>query len=252
MFISKCRTLNLLIVLLLLIAITSCKSCNHIEDGPTVNCSSRGSSSIFVANFDGDAVGSIPAPSTPLHYGPPGASLNMQGGSNTIEVVNSAALGSYALKITRGQLDLTKIFAVVGDVGDAPYTTGVYYIEFRAHGEVIPSPFIAGMEISVRSTEHKAALILRLYDGSYHLREGDSYVRLNGSYEPSTAHFVHIELNLDTRKFSICIDDEVVASYKAFLVEEFLNVHSLQYFVAPTITEAFQNIYIVDEIRIMK
>ncbi len=240
-----------ILIVFLITAVFTMTSCFHRHQ-IRVNCSKVGTRSLFVAKFESDPIGSPPAPPTnPLHYGPPGASLDMQGGLNTIEVVNSTALGSKALKITRGAPNATEINAVVGDIGDAPYTTGVYYIDFRAHGEVVPSYLIAGMSISVRSATEKAALLLKLYDGSYHLREGDSYVRLNGAYDPNTAHSIHIELNLDTRKFSICIDDEVVASNKA-LFEDFTNLHALRYWATPTITEAFESIYIVDDIRITK
>jgi len=125
---SKFHTRNLLIALAPLIVNVSC-NCNG--NGPTVNCSRQGSSSIFVAYFDGDAVGSMPTPSTPLHYGPPGARLDMKDGANTIKVVNSAAWGSKALKITRGSLNPTEIDAIVGAVGDAPYNSGVYFIQFK-------------------------------------------------------------------------------------------------------------------------
>lgn len=234
-----------LLVLALMIAIASC-NCNGVV--PAVDCSRQGSSSIFVANFDDDAVGSMPTPSTPLHYGPPGASLDMQDGSNTIEVVNSAALGSQALRITR----YSEIDAVVGDVGDAPYSSGMYFIEFKAHGEVVPEPLIAGVAISVTSAAGQSALELKLHDAAYHLWEGDSYLSLDGSYDPSAPHFVHIELNLDARNYSVCIDEEVVASYKALVTQDFGNLHSLKFLAPPTITEAFEMVYVVDEIRITK
>ena len=248
---SKFTRLILLLILLPMFTLTS-YSCCCSGGGSTFNCEKQGSHSLFAADFNSDAVGSMPAPSTPLHYGPPGASLNMKGSAGTIEVVNSNVLGSKALKLTRGAPDSTEVNAVIGDIGDAPYTTGVYYNDFTAYGQVIPSHFIAGMEISVRSKNNKAALILRLYDGSYHLKEGDSYVQISGTYNPDTAHNIHIELNLNTRKYSICIDDEVVILNKALLVNDFDELHTLHYFLAPTITEAFQSIYITDDIRITK
>lgn len=221
----------------------------------SVNCSQRGSHSVFVANFDDDDVGSPPAPPThPAHYGPPGASLNMDGNSQTIEVVDSGALGSRALKMTRGNTKPTEVEAVVGDIapygGQMPYTSGKGFVEFRAHGETIPQHLIAGMAISVRSESGDAALSLKLFDGSYHRREGDSYVRIEGSYDPGKAHFVHIEVNMDTRKYSICIDDNVVVSHKAFLSSGFTDLYKLCFFAPPTITEAFPSVYVVDDIRI--
>jgi hypothetical protein len=146
---------------------------------------------------------------------------------------------------------MTEVEAVVGDIDDMPYTSGVVFIEFRAHGEIISEPMIAGMAISVHSAEGDVALALKLYDGSYHLKEGGSYVRIDGSYDPGMAHFVHIELNMDTGKYSICIDEEVVVATKEFL-GNFANLHALKFWVAPTITEAFPTAYVVDEIRMTK
>ena len=222
---------------------------------PSVNCSQRGSHSVFVANFDDDEVGSPPAPPThPAHYGPPGASLNMAGDSQTIEVVDSGVLGSQALKITRGGTKPTEVEAVVGDIapygGEMPYTSGKAFVEFRAHGETISEPSAAGMAISIRSEKGHAALALKLFDGSYHRSEGDSYVRIDGSYNPGAAHFVHIELNLDARRYSICIDGNVVVSHKAFLSSGFSDLNKLCFFAPPAILEAFPTVYVVDDIRI--
>lgn len=237
---------NFLLVLApLTIALASC-------NGPTVNCSSRGSSSIFVADFDSDVVGALPAPSTPLHYGPPGASLDIQDGSNTVEAVNSSALGSQALRITRGSVVGTDIQAVVGDNGDAPYNSGVYFIEFWAHGEVVPEHLIAGMAINVLSEGGQPALQLKLYDDAYRFWSGSSTLPLNGSYDPSAPHFVHIKLDLDARTYSICIDEEPVVSNQALLSEDFGSLHSLEFFAPAMITEAFDMVYVVDDIRITK
>ncbi|TKJ33687.1 MAG: hypothetical protein CEE38_20090 [Planctomycetes bacterium B3_Pla] len=215
-------------------------------------CSGVGSRSHFIADFDSDPIGSPPPPPTnPLHYGPPGASLDTQGGSGKIEVVNSTALGSKALKIVRGP-STTEVNAVVGTIDNVPNTTGVYYIDFRAHGEIVPSPFIAGMSISVRSTDNEAALVLRLYDGAYHLAQGGSYLRLTGSYDPSTAHDIHIELDLDMERYCICIDGEVLVSDEPLLASNFTDLHALQFQTPQTITEAFESVYIVDDIRIAK
>ncbi len=216
------------------------------------NCSKRGSHSLFVATFNGDSVGSLPSPTTPLHYGPPGASLDLQDGTNTIVIIDSATLVSKALKITRGQPNETRVNAVVGDIGEGSYTAGTYYLDFKAHGEDIPQHRIASMAISVRSKEDHLALRMRLFDGSYHILHGDAYVRLTGSYDPNTAHSVHIELNLDERKYSICINDEVVASNKTFLQDDFTNLHLLRFSAPATITEAFPMTYVVDEIRITR
>ncbi|MCH7840686.1 MAG: hypothetical protein IID38_10695 [Planctomycetes bacterium] len=210
-----------------------------------VNCSRRGSSSIFVANFDGDVVGSPPAPSTPLHYGPPGAALNATGQA---EILNSTALGSKALRTTRPP----DIIAVVGDNGTAPYTSGTYCLEFKAPGAVIPPYLIAAPRISARSAEDTKALMLRLYAGSYHLDEATSSVPVSGSYDPGAAHFVHVELKLDSRRFALCINDQVVAFNQTLFYGDFTNLHSLQIVAPQTITEAFPAEYVVDDIRIAK
>ena len=223
------------------------------SDVAGVNCSARGSSSIFVANFNNDTVGSPPAPSTPpLHYGPPGARLDFAGPPNSVVIVDSAALGSKAVRRTRGMWNSTVMAAVVGDNGTAPYTSGTYYIEFKAHGAVVPPYLISGTVFSVRSAEDKRALAVKLFAGSYHLREGSSYSPLVGLYDPSSVHFVHIELNLDTRTFDVCINDEVVASNEPFLQSDFSNLHSLHFFAPQTVTEAFPSEYVVDDMRITK
>ena len=218
---------------------------------PDMSCSTRGSSTLFVAMFDDDVVGSLPVPAAPGVYGPPGASLDIVDGSNTVEVVDSAALGSKALSITRGSR-ATEIYGVVGDIGEGAYDSGVYYVEFRAHGAVIPEQLIAGVAISVQSTTEQDALLLKLYADSYHYREADSYLAFGGSYDPSGAHNVHITLNLDSRTYSICVDDSTAVSDKALFSPDFGTLHSLKFFAPATITEAFDMIYVVDEIRITK
>jgi hypothetical protein len=167
-------------------------------------------------------------------------------------VINSTELGSKSLKITRGQPNPAIADAVTGDIGEAPYTAGTLYIDYRAHGEIVPKYLISGMAISVRSAEDREALNLKLFDGAYHLHQGNSYDRLTGSYDPARAHSVHIELRMDERKYSICINDEVVASNKAFAQNDFTNLKLLRFFAPATITEAFPNIYVVDDIRITK
>lgn len=215
-------------------------------------CVTHGYHSLFVATFDRDKPCSTPAPSEPLQYGPPGASLNWSGAEGTIHVVDSATLGSRALKITRGGGEPTVVEAVVGNIDDVPNDAGIYDISFNAHGEVIPDYLIAGTRIEVRSAEDRLALRLILYDGSYHLQEGDSYVRLSGTYDPGMAHSVHIKLKLDTGRFSICVNDEVLVSNKVFLDDDFTTLHSLVFVACQEITEAFTMVFVVDEIRIIK
>lgn len=222
----------------------------------TPNCSVHGSSSIFVADFNSDTIGSMPPPSssfTALHYGPPGASLYMEGTADRIKVVDSAVLRSRAMKLTRSPVGHVLAAALVGDNGNFPYTSGLVHLEYRAYGEVINKAIIAGMSIEVLSAEGEAALVLRLYDGSYHLLENlntNDYVPLVGSYNSATEHLVHIVINLDTRRYSICIDNEVLAKNKAFLSNRFTNVHMLRFYAQQMIFEAFPLEYVLDDIRI--
>jgi len=217
-------------------------------------CSQQGSSEIFTADFESDQIGSPPAAAIPGHYGPTGASLQTFGTLINREVVNSPELGSKALKIARGREEGTTVYAIVGDDGSAPHTAGVYYIDFRAHGQVVPVQNVAGLLISVRSAANESALILKLYDGAYHLWEDFSYTALAGSYDPSEAHRVHIELDLDARTYSVCINNEVVISQKSLLVEDFGDLHRLQFFAPRMATESdtVESVYIVDDIRITK
>jgi hypothetical protein len=242
-----------ILIMLLITAVFIMSSCCYYHRIRT-RCKKTGHRLLFVAKFDSDPVGSRPAPPTnPVHYGPPGANLEMQGGPNTIKVVNSTELNSKALQLTRlVQEDPPQVKAIVGDFGEAPYRTGVYYIDFHAHGMVIPAGKIAGMVISVLSSNKQEALCLNLFDGSYHLKEGNSWVRLFGDYDPSTAHTIHIELDLNTRKYMICIDGNVVAVNKTLLDQNFTSLHALQYHVSPARYESMKNIYIVDYIRITK
>ena len=98
--------------------------CHWFCRTPSVNCSKKGSDTLFVANFQSDVVGSPPSSSTPLHYGPPGASLKVQPPGGAV-VVSSTELGSKALRLSR-QSSACVVDAVVGGAGDARYTAGVY------------------------------------------------------------------------------------------------------------------------------
>lgn len=248
---------SFIFVFILVVVTALVVACQPGGRGPSVNCLTQGSHSYFVATFDNDTIGSLPAPSTPLQYGPPGASLEVQQAApDTIRVVDSIALGSKALWITRPfqprTNDANIVRAVLGTIDGVPNDAGVYYINFEVHGEVIPQYLIAGMAIAVLSENGHAALSLKLYDGAYHLWDGSSYTQLSGTYDLGMAHSIHIELNLDTGKFSICVNDEVVVSNKAFLDANFANLHSLQFFAPAIITEAFEMVFVVDDIRITK
>ena len=217
-------------------------------------CLKQGTDEIFTADFESDQVGSPPAAATPGQYGPAGASLQTYGTVSNREIVKSTELGSAALKIARGSQEGTTVYAIVGDDGSAPHTAGVYYIDFRAHGQVVPVQNVAGLLISVRSAANESALILKLYDGAYHLWEDFSYTALAGSYDPSEAHSVHIELDLDARTYSICINNEVVLSQKPLLTEDFGDLYRLQFFAPRMASESdtVESVYIVDDIRITK
>jgi hypothetical protein len=236
----------MLVFLFLTIALAACN--NGSEELPFY-CSTRGDSSLFVADFDADTAGSSPAPTTPLHYGPPGASLVFQGGSGSVIVVDSVELGSKALKITRGQME-AEVQMVIGDNGDAPFNSGVYYIEFMAHGTEIPGYLIAGLGITIMSTTEQPALSIKLFDSAYHHREADTFQILPGAYDPSVPHFVHIELDLDERNYSICIDQEVIAANFPLLTQGFGELRSLRFISPAQITEAFDMSIVLDEIRI--
>ncbi len=241
-----------LLLSVLIITLVSCcpPFCRKYPPEP-YSCSGSGGYGIFVAKFDADAVGALP---TTTFYGPPGANLEIENGTNTVEVVNSAVLASKALKITRPNgYNPSIVKGIAGNLGgQTPYTSGKYYISFRAHGEVIPEHLIAGIAISVLSEEGDIALDLKLFDGSYHLLENNQYNRLAGSYNPATKHKVHIFIDMDIRRFSICIDEIAVVMNKPISNGSFSNVAMLHFFAAGTVTEAFQMLYVIDDIRITK
>lgn len=253
--ISPCGTMAVRSIglgLLLVFGVVSILGTNGGGNGgspPTANCTKNGSHTLFVANFDADTVGAPPAPTAPLVYGPPGASLDIAGAANTAQVVNSAALGSQALRLTRGSV-ATTAEAVVGDIGSAPYTQGRYYANFDAHGAQIAQPLIAGAVVAVLADNGALAFNMKLYDGAYHLLHSNPPSRLSGSYDPATAHAVHVALDLDRKVFSLCIGGQAVVTEAAFLDSNFDALHALRYFLPATVTEAFPTEYVVDEIRI--
>ena len=216
------------------------------------SCAESGYHGLFVANFDGDSAGSPPAPTAPLQYGPPGAALEAVGDADAVLVVDSSVLGSKAMRMRRSYGSETSVEARVGDIGDMPYSSGVAYVEYRAHCEEYSAVFISGMSISVRSEGGQAALVMRFYDGLYHILEGETYIPIVGSYDPSAEHTVHIKLDLDARRYWICIGGEEVLSDRPFASEGFTELHSLDFFVAHAVLEAFPMVYVVDDIRITK
>lgn len=208
---------------------------------------------LFVATFNSDTICSPPAPTPQDPYGPPGASLNWEGPEGTVHVIDSAALGSRALKITRGDMwEPATVEAVLGNIDGVPNDAGIYNIYFNAHGEVIPDYHGASMGIYVKSIEERLAFALSLYDGCYQVWEGSDYHRLDGAYDPGMAHTIRIKLNLDTRQFSFRVNNEVLVSNEAFLHDDFANFHSLMFIGPWTVTEAIPMEFVVDEIRIIK
>lgn len=141
---------------------------------------------------------------------------------------------------------------MVGDIGEGPYTSGIYYVGFMAYGEVIPTALIAGMLIFVQSAEERSALKIKLNDGLYRVFNGNSSSPLNGTYIPSTPHIIHIELSLDARTYSACIDNKVLINNNTILTPNFEQLKSQQFLAPPTINEAFEMVYVVDDIRITK
>ena len=220
--------------------------------GPPVVCGAAAPNSIASADFDSSAVGSVPL-STSVN-GPPGAELKILG-AGAIEFVDSNALGSNALRISRltfspdGEVSAE---AVVGQISGNLNDSGVYYINYRAFGEIVPDSIYSGAAIAVWSSAGQRALSLKLHANTYHVLEGGSYFPLEGSYNPSVAHSVHIEVNLDARTYSICIDDETVASNRPLLASSFGGFHSLKFFSPLQQLEAFEMSYVVDDIRITK
>ncbi|UCD85543.1 MAG: hypothetical protein JSU92_04965 [Deltaproteobacteria bacterium] len=240
---------SLFLVSLVFVFDSCCPPCCPTPTEP-YNCSGSGTHGIFVAIFDADPIGSLP---TTTLYGPPGADLEIVNGTNTVEVVNSTALASKALKITRPSgSDPTVVKGKAGILDGVPNNSGKFYINFRAHGDIIPEHLIAGIAIAVMSEKDEIALNMKLFDGAYHLLEGNQPTRLSGPYNPGTGHEVHILVDMDSRRYSICINGEAVASNKPIQNSSFSDVGMVRFFTPATVTEAFSMTYIIDDIRILK
>lgn len=220
------------------------------------NCTTAGSRSVFVATFENDVIGSVPTPAPPpannLQYGPPGANLIIQGQTGTVQVVDSAVLGSKALSITRGAAQPTIVKAIAGKINNEANKTGTYYIRYRAHGEVIPAHLIAGIATSAYDEKDNGAVLLKLFNNTYHARMGDNYNVLAGSYDPGVAHTVQIELNFSSKTYSVCVDGSAVLANSPFYSQNFSEIDTLRFFAPQTITEAFPATLVVDDIRITK
>ena len=213
-------------------------------------CWIEGSGILFDADFSGDTVGSEPSPSSPLYYGPAGADLDISADSYAAIVVDSTELGSKALEMQRGST-ATTVTAIVGDDGNMPYTSGDIIIQFRAVCTEYSSQSTSTMLITVGSESGDEALRMTFYNGEYRVIQGGSGVLLTGSYDSTTAHSVRIKLDMDTGWYWICIDGEVLAN-GAFESGGFTELHHLEFRFNPAILEAFQTVYVVDDIQISK
>jgi hypothetical protein len=215
-------------------------------------CPVPGPNSLFVATFEADGVGARPAASAPLVYGPENASLTIIGPGSGIVVLASSALGSKALEIARENSGpATGVVFAAGDLGDLP-CCGTYVFSFRAHGRIVPAHRIAAATIAIKSFADRPGMGLLLFDGAYHLIEAGGITRLAGSYNPAVAHSVAIGLNLSARTYSVCVNNEPLASNKPLLDPEFDFRHSMQIQMPATYTEAFSSVLIVDDVRIRK
>ena len=92
------------------------------------NCP-QGSNTAFVATFDADALAQ--PPSTSGSFGPPGASLAVQG---KLAVIQPGGLSSRAVRMDR---DNSNTF-VQGTVGGSPISSGTAYVWWRGTASRFP------------------------------------------------------------------------------------------------------------------
>jgi hypothetical protein len=213
-------------------------------------CPATGTHTLFSANFETAPVGAPPPPGGALLYGPPGAEIRITDAVNNVTVVNSAALGSRAVQLTRVMRPTTVEF-LFGDPGETP-CCGTYVISFRAVGLPVPQYLISGTGIAVMSMESRYALLLRLFGDEYHHRQGDLYVPLSGSYDPAQPHNVRLGVNLDADTYTVCVNDVVIAAEQPFMDAEFHLRRSLSIRMSATITENFAAGFIIDDVRVTK
>ena len=169
-------------------------------------------------------------------------------------MIDSAALGSRALQLDRGGLAETRVSASAGRLDGAANNAGRLYVRFNAHGAIVPAQLIAGPTVNVLSTTDRHAVSLKLYDSAYHLLHSETGTsdRINGSYDPGNAHEVLIVLDLDSKRYTVCIDGTRVSANNTFESTDFGELDRVEFFMTPTITEAFASQYVVDEVQIMK
>jgi hypothetical protein len=80
---------------------------------------------------------------------------------------------------------------------------------------------------------------------------GGAYVPIVGSYDIDAPNRIHVEVNMVSKEYSICINDEEVVSDHPF-EGDCADVKSLTFYVMPTILEAIPTELVVDDIRITK
>lgn len=237
------KVLLVIYTLCLLLSVSSC-CC-------TSDCSRRGQTTLAFADFENGIGLQIPQqPTQPPTATTSGASLNVDGPASSVGVVNSDCLGSNALRAERGN-NYILIEVNLGDKQFIPFDGKVYF-DFEACGEVIPQYLISSTTIWVESLYDDSAFYLKLFDGAYQLYEDEAYIRLEGNYDPSESHHVHIEVNLDSGVYTICINDKVVANRKSFCDAGFSNCYALKISIPAKVTEGFENVYVIDNIRITR
>jgi len=211
---------------------------------PPIDCSKIGTHSLFVATFNNDNIGSPPDTST--LFGPPGAELILQCPGNNALVINSSSLSSKALKITRS----SSTCVIIARAGNGPHTSGIYYINYKAHSLITPQHLISGLATSIADVDNNREISTKLYDNAYYLKQGNTYTPLAGDYDPNAAHTVHIELNKNTNKYSMCIDNIPVANNRGFNSTTFGEFNELRFFMPAMVTDGFKTEYVLDEIRV--
>lgn len=201
---------------------------------------------IFYDHFEPDSVGSPPLTSPP--GGPTDDSLNLQGPANSIVVISSIPLNSKAVKIERASLTPQTVLECVA--GSGPHTSGSYSVRYKAYSVNTNTDPI--LKTLVKSSDGQRAFELLLSGGKFKLSSGVGLEVLPGGYSPNVAHSIEIGIDLDTSKFSVNIDGNVVALNKTFLDTGFNEVYLLRFEYPPPIIEDFPGSYVVDRIIIQK
>lgn len=203
---------------------------------------------LFSATFDNATVGAPPPASGALLYGPAGAAIRITDSIGNVRVVNSAALGSRALRLTR-VVRPTLVEFVFGSTSDDTLSSGTFVITFRAVGDPVPQNVISGTGMTVLSAQNRSALWLSLFGGSYYHRQGTGNVALTGNYNPSQPHNVRIGVNLDAKTYTVCVNNVVLAANQPFVDASFDARRGFAIQMSPTITEGFAAGVVIDDVR---